>query len=88
MCIVLLARQKFLDLDDELQKYIPEIPQYSQPITIRHLIPIYADTYTDKFEFVQDQEGRVVGLYRCNDRVRKLYFSKPYCLLNKSTRRS
>lgn len=37
MCIVLLARQKFLDLDDELQKYIPEIPQYSQPITIRHL---------------------------------------------------
>ncbi|MDF5727435.1 MAG: serine hydrolase [Rhizonema sp. PD38] len=38
MCIVLLARQKFLNFDDELQKYIPEIPQYSQPITIRHLL--------------------------------------------------
>jgi CubicO group peptidase (beta-lactamase class C family) len=38
MCIVLLARQNFLTLDDELQKYIPEIPQYSQQITLRHLI--------------------------------------------------
>jgi CubicO group peptidase (beta-lactamase class C family) len=38
MCIALLARQNLLTLDDELQKYIPEIPQYSQPITIRHLI--------------------------------------------------
>ncbi|MFQ4140861.1 serine hydrolase domain-containing protein [Chlorogloeopsis sp. ULAP02] len=38
ICIVLLARQKFINLDDELQKYIPEIPQYSQLITIRHLL--------------------------------------------------
>ncbi len=38
MCIVLLARQKLLNLDDELQKYIPEIPQYSHSITIRYLI--------------------------------------------------
>ncbi|MFM2303486.1 MAG: hypothetical protein RLZZ135_895 [Cyanobacteriota bacterium] len=38
MCIVLLARQNLLTLDDELQKYIPEIPQYSHPITLRHLI--------------------------------------------------
>ncbi|WP_265276363.1 serine hydrolase domain-containing protein [Nostoc sp. KVJ3] len=38
ICIVLLARQKLLNLDDELQKYIPEIPQYSHSITIRHLI--------------------------------------------------
>jgi CubicO group peptidase (beta-lactamase class C family) len=37
MCIVLLARQNLLTLDDELQKYIPEIPQYSHPITLRHL---------------------------------------------------
>lgn len=38
MCIVLLARQNMLTLDDELQKYIPEIPRYSHPITLRHLI--------------------------------------------------
>jgi CubicO group peptidase (beta-lactamase class C family) len=38
MCIVLLARQNRLTLDDELQKHIPEIPQYSYPITLEHLI--------------------------------------------------
>ncbi|BAZ22095.1 beta-lactamase [Kalymmatonema gypsitolerans NIES-4073] len=38
MCIVLLATQNFLNLDDELQKYIPEIPQYTHSITIRHLL--------------------------------------------------
>jgi CubicO group peptidase (beta-lactamase class C family) len=37
MCIVLLARQNLLTLDDELQKHIPEIPHYSHPITLRHL---------------------------------------------------
>ncbi|WP_309739060.1 MULTISPECIES: serine hydrolase domain-containing protein [unclassified Chamaesiphon] len=37
MCIVLLARQNLLTLDDELQKHIPEIPQYTHPITLRHL---------------------------------------------------
>jgi CubicO group peptidase (beta-lactamase class C family) len=38
ICIVLLARQNLLSLDDELQKYISEIPQYSHPVTLRHLI--------------------------------------------------
>jgi CubicO group peptidase (beta-lactamase class C family) len=37
MCIVLLARQNLLTLDDELQKHIPEIPEYSHPTTLRHL---------------------------------------------------
>jgi CubicO group peptidase (beta-lactamase class C family) len=38
MCILLLTKQNLLTLDDELQKYIPEIPPYSHPIIIRHLI--------------------------------------------------
>ncbi|MFM2303413.1 MAG: hypothetical protein RLZZ135_822 [Cyanobacteriota bacterium] len=38
MCIALLARQNLLSLDDELQKYVPEIPQYNHPIAIRQLI--------------------------------------------------
>lgn len=40
------------------------------------IYPICADIYADKFEFVRDPEGRVVGLYRCSHRVRRLYFSK------------
>ena len=38
MSILLLARQGKLSLDDEIQKYLPEIPRYQSPITIRHLI--------------------------------------------------
>lgn len=36
--VALLARQGKLSLDDDIRKYLPEMPQYSTPITIRHLI--------------------------------------------------
>lgn len=38
MSILLLERQGKLSLDDDIQKYLPEIPRYQSPITIRHLI--------------------------------------------------
>ena len=38
MSILLLAKQGKLSLDDDIQKYFPEIPRYQSPITIRHLI--------------------------------------------------
>ena len=38
MSILLLAKEGKLSLDDEIQKYLPEIPRYQNPITIRHLI--------------------------------------------------
>ena len=38
MSVALLARQKKLSLDDEIQKHLPEIRRYKYPITIRHLI--------------------------------------------------
>jgi CubicO group peptidase (beta-lactamase class C family) len=37
-CISLLSRQRKLFLDDEIQRYIPEMPRYGSPITIRHLV--------------------------------------------------
>ena len=36
--VLLLARQGKLSLDDEVQKYIPELPRYPQKVTIRHLV--------------------------------------------------
>ncbi|HKP30055.1 MAG TPA: serine hydrolase domain-containing protein [Gemmatimonadales bacterium] len=36
--VALLAEEGKLSLDDQVQKYIPEIPPYPQPITIRNLI--------------------------------------------------
>jgi dipeptidyl aminopeptidase/acylaminoacyl peptidase/CubicO group peptidase (beta-lactamase class C family) len=38
MCIALLAEQGKLALDDDVRKYLPELPEYKRPITIRHLI--------------------------------------------------
>jgi CubicO group peptidase (beta-lactamase class C family) len=38
MAVVLLAREGKLSLDDEIQNYLPEIPRYSRPVTIRHLL--------------------------------------------------
>lgn len=38
MSIALLARQGKLSLDDDIRKYVPEMPKYAEPITIRHLL--------------------------------------------------
>jgi CubicO group peptidase (beta-lactamase class C family) len=36
--IALLAQQGKLSLDDDIRKYVPEIPKYDDTITIRHLL--------------------------------------------------
>ena len=36
--IVLAAEQGFLSLDDNVHKYITELPDYGQPITLRHML--------------------------------------------------
>lgn len=36
--VVLLALEGKLNLDDPVRKYIPELPEYDRPITIRHLL--------------------------------------------------
>jgi CubicO group peptidase (beta-lactamase class C family) len=38
MSIALLAQQGKLSLDDDIRKYVPEIPKYEDTITIQHLI--------------------------------------------------
>ena len=38
MCVALLAQEEKLSLDDNVREYIPELPDYGTPITIRHLI--------------------------------------------------
>ncbi len=38
MSLLLLAEQGKVSLDDDIRKYLPEMPQYESPITIRHLI--------------------------------------------------
>jgi CubicO group peptidase (beta-lactamase class C family) len=38
MSVVLLSQDGKLSLDDEIQRFIPEIPRYARPVTIRHLL--------------------------------------------------
>jgi CubicO group peptidase (beta-lactamase class C family) len=37
-CIALLVQQGKISLDDNIRKYVPEIPEFRAPITIRHLV--------------------------------------------------
>ncbi len=37
-CILLLEEQGKIDLDDPIQKYLPDFPKYEAPLTIRHFI--------------------------------------------------
>ena len=37
-CIVLLAQEGKLSLDDDIRKHLPLVPRFDHPITIRHLI--------------------------------------------------
>jgi CubicO group peptidase (beta-lactamase class C family) len=38
MSVVMLAQQGKLSLDDDVRKYVPEVPDFGEHITIRHLI--------------------------------------------------
>jgi len=38
MCVLLLEEQGKLNLDDRIQKYLPDFPEYNAPLTIRHFI--------------------------------------------------
>ena len=37
-CIAILAFEGKISLDDDIRKYIPELPKREKPITIRHLV--------------------------------------------------
>jgi CubicO group peptidase (beta-lactamase class C family) len=37
-CVVMLVRDGKVGLDDNVRKYIPELPDYGTPITVRHLL--------------------------------------------------
>ena len=65
MCIVLLAKQGKLSLDDNIRTYIPEIPEYSAPITIRHLI-LHTSGLRD-YLTLEDLAGIPLGFNHKND---------------------
>ena len=55
--IMLLARDGKLSLDDNIRKYVPEIPDYGTPITIRHLLT-HTSGLRDQWDLISMARGR------------------------------
>jgi CubicO group peptidase (beta-lactamase class C family) len=57
MAIMLLARDGKLSVDDNIRKYLPEIPDYGSPITIRHLLT-HTSGLRDQWDLISLARGR------------------------------
>ena len=55
--IMLLERDGKLSIDDNIRKYLPEIPDYGTPITIRHLLT-HTSGLRDQWELLALARGR------------------------------
>lgn len=73
MCIALLAHRGELSLDDNIRTYIPEMPDYGIPITIRNLIH-HTSGVRDYLELVgiiaglgEGRMDEMIGIYHQED---------------------
>jgi CubicO group peptidase (beta-lactamase class C family) len=57
MAIALLARDGKLSLDDDIRRYLPEIPNYGHRITIRHLLQ-HTSGLRDQWDLLSMARGR------------------------------
>jgi CubicO group peptidase (beta-lactamase class C family) len=57
MAVMLLARDGKLSLDDDIRKYLPEIPDYGFRITIRHLLT-HTSGLRDQWDLLALARGR------------------------------
>jgi len=57
MAAMLLARDGRLSLDDDIRKYLPEIPNYGHTITIRHLLT-HTSGLRDQWDLLYFARGR------------------------------
>jgi CubicO group peptidase (beta-lactamase class C family) len=57
MAIMLLARDGKLSVDDDIRKYLPEIPDYGTPIAIRHLLT-HTSGLRDQWDLIGLSRGR------------------------------
>ena len=57
MAVMLLAKDGKLSLDDDVRRHIPEIPDYGQKITIRHLLQ-HTSGLRDQWDLLYMARGR------------------------------
>jgi CubicO group peptidase (beta-lactamase class C family) len=56
MCVALAAHRGVLDLDDDIRKWVPEVPEFGTTITLRHLVH-HTSGLREKFDLL-DMAGR------------------------------
>ncbi|MBN1225044.1 MAG: serine hydrolase [Candidatus Aminicenantes bacterium] len=73
MCITLLAKEGKILLDDDIRKYVPEMPDYGSTLTIRHLIH-HTSGLRDYLELVgiiaglnEKKMDEMIGIYHQQD---------------------
>ena len=70
--ITVLAHQGNLSLDDEIQKHLPELPDFGNPITIRHLIH-HTSGLRDQWELL------MMAGWRLDDVITRAHILKLAC---------
>ncbi len=72
--ILLLEEQGKLSIDDPVRKFIPELPEYDWPITLRHLLT-HTSGIRDYFDLMS-LKGEFVGNNYSDDHYLNLVFSQ------------
>jgi CubicO group peptidase (beta-lactamase class C family) len=70
MCIALLAEQGKLSLDDDIQKYLPEMSAYDPPVTLQHMI--HHTSGLRDYLVLQGLAGRSGGYFYTSPEVMEL----------------
>lgn len=70
MAIALLEQEGKLSLDDDVRKYVPELPDYGEPITIRHLVH-HTSGVRDYLELTE-MADLPLGYFRADEEVIEL----------------
>jgi CubicO group peptidase (beta-lactamase class C family) len=60
--IVLAAEQGLLSLDDEIHKYIPELPDYGQPVTLRQMLH-HTSGFRDYLDLLALSGGNILDVH-------------------------
>lgn len=71
MSVVLLAQEGKLSLDDEIQKFLPAVPRYARPVSLRHLLHHTSGLrdYIDVLYFSGVQNESVTGVREALDAI-------------------
>ncbi len=67
-CIAIMYEKGLIDLDDDIREYFPEMPEYEEPVLVRHL-PHHTSGIRDKFQMLNFAEIPLANVITLDDIV-------------------